>query len=140
MFHKKYEDRLQLWSDFRESLETSDAPLQDVIDFYNQAPTVSIATDPYNRDTWPDPWQLIEENQYCEFCRVLGMCYSLQLTDRFSESVFEIHIGIHKEVAKTHYLLYVNDTVIGYEYDRIVDKNDLPQMHIQNKYTMSNRN
>ena len=84
MFDKTYEDRLLAWSKFRQGLETSTDPIQDVIDNYNTAPTVSIHTDPWNQDSWPSPWQLILENQYCEFSRVLGMCYSLQLTERFN--------------------------------------------------------
>ena len=38
MFDKKYEDRLTIWREFRNELETSADPLQDTIDFYNQAP------------------------------------------------------------------------------------------------------
>ena len=91
-----YEQRLSEWSTFRDSLEASEDPLQDVINYYNKIPTVSIQTDPYTPSTWPSPWELINENMYCDFCRVLGMCYSLQLTDRFKGTKFEIHIGINK--------------------------------------------
>ena len=36
MFHKKYEERLQLWKQFRTNLETVEDPIQEVINFYNQ--------------------------------------------------------------------------------------------------------
>ena len=80
-----YEQRLSEWSTFRDSLEASEDPLQDVINYYNKIPTVSIQTDPYTPSTWPSPWELINENMYCDFCRVLGMCYPLQLTDPLRE-------------------------------------------------------
>ena len=76
------------------------------------APQVSIATDPWDKSMWPTPWELIFENQYDEFCSVLGKCYSLQLTDRFSGSVFEIHIGIDREQSRTCYLLIIDKSIV----------------------------
>jgi hypothetical protein len=118
MFNKKYEERLAIWSEFRNSLETSETPYQDVIDFYKQTPLVSIHTDPWDRSTWPTAWELLHDNQYCEFCRVLGYYFSLQLTERFSNDIFEIHIITSKEKGYL-YLLVVNQKwVLGYEEDK----------------------
>ena len=134
-----YEARLKSWSDFRESLESSEDPINDVIEFYSKTPTVSIHTDPWTKTTWPDPWQLILENQYCEFCRVLGQCYSLQLTERFSGSIFEIHITIDRKKSDTHYILCVDDIVLGYVADDYTTKEKLPStLEIQKSYTMHN--
>jgi hypothetical protein len=133
MFELNYEKRLGSWSELRESIETSNNPYQDVIDFYKQAPQVSIHTDPWDNKTWPDPWELLLENQYCEFCTVLGMCYSLQLTERFSEANFEIHIGIDEEKSKSHYLLSVNkQTIIGWD-NKHVDIEKLPKSYQSQK-------
>lgn len=132
MFEKKYEHRLAAWHDFRQSLETAEDPLQSVIDFYNRAPMVSINTDPYSNDTWLDPWELVLENQYCEFCRVLGQCYSLQLTERFSDTDFEIHISIDSEKSESYYLLYVGDKVLGYR-NFYVSIDDIPQTVVAQK-------
>jgi hypothetical protein len=30
-------------------------------------------------ENWPDPWELLSENTYCEVARALGMCYTLHL-------------------------------------------------------------
>ena len=65
MFDKKYEDRLKAWNQFRISLETAKNPLEDSIEFYRRAPMVSIQVDPYEPDTWLNPWELLRENQYC---------------------------------------------------------------------------
>lgn len=136
MFNKSYEERLSIWSSFRDSLEEAEDPFRQVIDFYKQAPHVSIHTDPYNRDMWPTPWELLEENQYCEFCRVLAYCYSLQLTDRFKRSVFEIHIittGL-----ETYYLLCVDDWILGYDEDNVIKRSQLPpDFHPQVVYKMT---
>lgn len=126
MFDKTYEHRLKSWADFREHLELANDPLALVIEQYNTVPTVSIHTDPWTPETWPTPWELIQENTYCEFCKLLGICYSLQLTDKFSQSIFEIHIGIDDSKSSTYYLLFVDQAIIGYTDDSYIYTSDLP--------------
>ena len=134
---KNYEQRLAEWSEFRTTLESSDDPIQDTINYYKLFPQVSIHTDPYDKTTWPTPWELIHENQYCEYCILLGICYTLQLTDRFKGSKFEIHIGINKERSKTLYLLFVDDKVIGYNSETYVHMDDVKDDFFpQHRYTM----
>lgn len=137
MFDKKYEDRLRAWSEFRSSLETSATPIQDAIEYYRRAPLVSIQVDPYDKSTWLDPWDLIYENKYCEFATVLGIAYSLQLTERFSQSHFEIHICTDNKKSEVKYLLHVDDEIIGYTIDKAVKKTDLPtDLIVETKYTL----
>jgi hypothetical protein len=129
MFEKTYVDRIREWSTFRSTLETSADPIQDAVDFYSRAPLVSMSYDPYSDKLWPDPWELVHENVYCEFSIILGMCYTLQLTNRFSESTFKMYICADREKSKIIYLLYVDDSVIGYQQDQVVNKKQIP-VHI----------
>jgi len=126
MFNLKYEDRLQYWSDFRNSLKHSDDPIQDTIDLYNKAPVVTIAADPYTQSTWPDPWELLKENNYCPFVKILAICYTLQLSDVLSQASYEIHIVRDNANCSTYYLLYVNGLVIGFNGDTYVHKGKIP--------------
>jgi len=133
-----YEERLKNWHDFRESLEHSSDPIFDVFNFYKEIPRVLIQTDPYDRETWPDPWELINENIYCDFCILLGMCYSLQLTDRFSGQDFEIYITQDREKSQTNYLLFVNEWCLGYDIDKPIFRKDLPNsVTVEKAYTMN---
>ncbi len=137
MFDKKYEDRLRAWVEFRSRLEISNDPLQHAIDFYNRAPLVKIQIDPYDEQSWLDPWTLLYENIYCNFAIILGIAYSLQLTTRFSHSNFEIHICTNKEMSEVKYLLYVDDQVIGYYRDRAVDAGLIPtNLKIEKQYCL----
>lgn len=137
MFNQKYEDRLHSWNCLRQSLETSKDPYKEVIEFYRMAPQVSIATDPWDKSMWPTPWELIFENQYDEFCSVLGKCYSLQLTDRFSGSIFEIHIGIDREQSRTCYLLIIDKSIVIGWSDSYEDIKIIPNsFHTQKIFTM----
>lgn len=126
MFETPFEDRIAFWRNFRDSLETSDTPFEDVIGLYSTAPLMSIHTDPWDQHTWPQPWQLLEQNQYCDFRTVLACCYSLQLTDRFTTARFEIHIGMDYLDSQTHYLLFVNDSVLGYPLNAVTVRSQLP--------------
>lgn len=133
-----FEDRLGQWSQFRNRLEAASDPIQVAIDQYRRAPMVSIHTDPYDQTTWPNPWELIKENQYCKFCKLLGICYSLQLTDSFSEVEFEIHIRRSDKNSETYYLLFVGDRVVGYDGDTHVAISELPSdLELQHRYTVS---
>lgn len=127
MFDKKFEERLAIWRTFRDSLDRSSDPLQDVIDFYKHTPLISMAADPYTPSTWPDPWELLEENNYCPFVKILAISYTLQLTDKFSNSQFVIHITYNDDDNETYYLLYVDDHVIGFNGDTHVHKDSLPK-------------
>ena len=126
MFDKKFEERMSLWREFRDYLEVCDDPIQEAINFYAKAPLTTLAIDPYTQSTWPDPWQLLEENVYCKFVKILAICYSLQLTDHFSGMSFEINITRDNKNSDTYYLLIIDDLVVGFNGDSYVLRKDLP--------------
>ena len=138
--NKKYEDRLASWCNFRKTLETSEDPIQEAIDYYDSAPRVSINTDPWDQNTWPTPWELIAENQYCNFCILLGVCYSLQLTQRFTGKEFEIYIGADVEKSKTMYVLQTGSDVVTVEQngnDVKKQTKSLDKIAVEKRYAMS---
>ncbi len=126
MFNKSKEQRLRAWVDFRKQLETSKDPLQDTIDLYHMAPLVNIQVDPYNKDLWPNPWELLYDNKYCDFAKILGIADTLKLTDRFSNVPMMIHIYTDRENSEVKYLLFLEEKVIGYEPKKAVDKHTIP--------------
>lgn len=136
MFGKNYEDRLQKWREIRSELDSNNDPLQEITKIYSKAPQVAIHADPWDRSTWPSPWELVYENQYCNFCTVLGMCYTLQLLERFNDSSISICIGIDHITSSTYYLGVVDGTVFNWE-DGIISCAELPEtIDIQAEYTL----
>ena len=81
VFQLNYETRLKNWYDLRQQLEdTEDATKCVEIDkWWQSAPIVTHHLHPQDIDNWPDPWELLSENTYCEVARALGMCYTLLL-------------------------------------------------------------
>jgi hypothetical protein len=132
MIGKTYLDRVATWQKFRKDLEASEDPIQDTISAYASLPLVSIHTDPWTRESWPNPWELIDENTYCDYCIILGICYTLQLTERFKDSKFEIHIAIDRSESKDYYLLFIDDIVIGYDEYDYIHKSKIPS-HIRSQ-------
>jgi len=81
IFQSTYEARLQDWFQLRTSVTSLPIEQQCItIDkWWQDAPLVTHHLHPQDIDNWPDPWELLSENTYCEVARALGMCYTLHL-------------------------------------------------------------
>ena len=121
MFDLKGTERLIAWKSFRDSLESEKDPFQSVSDFWARAPFVNSFLHPDDSDTWPDPWHLILDNRYDELAIVLGMLYTLKLTDRFSDTNLEIYMTVKRDEKKSAvFFLVADNNVINLEYNRVV--------------------
>lgn len=80
-FQLGYEARLKAWHDLRSEIKDLDINEKCVkIDkFWQQCPTNNHYLHPVDIDNWPDPWDLVYENEYCVYARALGMIYTLLL-------------------------------------------------------------
>lgn len=116
MFDLYDNDRLIKWKQFRDSVETSQTPLEDVVHLWSRAPFVSPYLNPLTPDLWPDPWHLVLDSKLDELAITLGMLYTLKLTQRFIESRFEIHMSTSKENRYNQYFLVVDNHVLNLEY------------------------
>ncbi|SVB35422.1 uncharacterized protein METZ01_LOCUS188276, partial [marine metagenome] len=56
----------------------------------------------------------MDVNKYCDFTLTLASCYTLQLTDKFKDCKFEIHISIDNVNEELLYPLYVDDKILCY--------------------------
>ena len=117
MFNLYGIDRLTEWRNFREQLETSSTPLNDVAELWANAPFVSTYLDPKSPKTWPDPWHLVIDDRLDDLAITLGMLYTLNLTERFKTADFEIR---RIEDIDPHYILLVNQhDILNLEYRRV---------------------
>lgn len=81
IFQNDYEIRLQNWHDLKEKIKNQDSKTKciEVDKWWQQAPLVSRHLHILDTETWPNPWELLVENTYCEVARGLGMCYTLYM-------------------------------------------------------------
>lgn len=81
IFQCSYDTRLQSWYHLRQSLV--DASLEQkcimVDKWWQQAPLINHYLHPDFVNEWPNPWELISDNDYCYIARGLGMVYTLHL-------------------------------------------------------------
>ncbi len=81
VFILDYESRLRSWSRLRDSLEkaTLEKICIEVDRFWQRVPMNNHYLHPDFIKDWPDPWQLLFDNTFCNYARALGMLYTLIL-------------------------------------------------------------
>ena len=122
VFDKHGNERLIEWKSFREQLETSTDPFVDVSDFWSRAPFVSHYLDPFQPDSWPDPWKLVLDLKLDQLAISLGILYTLKLTRRFIEEPIEIHMSMLPDKEQVRFPVIVsNKHVLNWEYKDVVD-------------------
>lgn len=129
MFNCYDQDRLAAWKKFRDTLETSNTPFEDVAELWSHAPFVSPYLNYQNPDSWPDPWHLILDSRLDELAIALGMLYTIKLTERFADINCKVY-RVKEQLAKEHcYALVVdNQYVLNYEYNRVLGLNSLDNL------------
>ena len=115
MFELKFEDKVKVWRNLRDQLETHPRPYESVLQFVNKLPISAKKPNAWDPKAKVEPWHLIEKSEFTEYEIAQLIAYTLQLTDRFSGAEIEIHIS--KDIKKSNliYLVHVdNFIVIGY--------------------------
>jgi hypothetical protein len=84
MWPTDFSSRLDSWNLLRQ--QTKDLPLEFALKTINQW-WFGVPWRPYylhwdDQSAWPDPWQLLSDNIYCEVARGLGILYTITLLDR----------------------------------------------------------
>jgi hypothetical protein len=121
------ENKLFAFKNLRDDIDQSDDPLLVAVKYWLNLPHVKYTMDPWDKETWPSPWELIQEKEICNFGQILGLCYTLQLTETFSHEQFEIIIGIDEQRSEYQYLVSVKNLILGFNgEDTIITKKDLP--------------
>lgn len=130
MFDLDPDSRISAWSQFRSKLDTSKKPLEDVIEFWKNAPFTPYnkRVDPFNQYAWPTPWEIIVDNCYDDFTKALMMSWTLKLTDKFKDCQIEIKTYTDEQNNRMYNLVIVdNKHVINYNDNSLVGTENLPE-------------
>ena len=123
MFELHNTDRLTEWKHFRDSLEHSETPFQDLAELWSRAPFVNKYLNPTNPLSWPDPWKLILDGKFDDLAISLGMLYTIKLTERFKSSHCEIKQT--QEKAPKSFLVVDNSSILNWQYRSVSRLDDL---------------
>ncbi len=120
MWPKIFDQRLRAWYNLRESAQTLtlEQSLESINHWWSHTPWQPYYLDWDNQDKWPDPWQLLSENVYCDLARALGILYTITLLDRADMADAELVLTEDSRnlvlVDKTKYILNWNpDTIVN---------------------------
>ena len=116
--------RLESWNLLRDqctNLPVS-AALEDINTWWFRAPWTAYHLHWDDNETWPDPWQLLNDNIYCELARGLGILYTITLLDRAdlapAELVLTAESGNLVLVTPEKYILnWASDTIVNTNLD-----------------------
>lgn len=83
MWYTDFADRLEAWADLRSKAQ--ELPLEEALSLINEwwfkSPWTSYYLHWDDQPLWPDPWQLLSDNTFCELARGLGILYTITLVD-----------------------------------------------------------
>jgi hypothetical protein len=84
MWPATFDNRLHAWINLRNRCQSLDAEtaLTAINQWWFNAPWVPYHLHWDDQAPWPDPWQLLSDNIYCELARGLGILYTINLLDR----------------------------------------------------------
>jgi hypothetical protein len=79
-----FESRLDSWKRLRD--QVAHLPLEEALQAINswwfQMPWTAYHLHWDDQSTWPDPWELLSDNLYCDVARGLGILYTISMLDR----------------------------------------------------------
>lgn len=140
MWSLPFDKRLNSWYTLRQCCQhlcVSEA-LQSINKWWFDCPWQPYYLHWDDLDKWPDPWQLLSDNVYCEVARGLGILYTITLLDRAdltSASLILTQNGHNLVlVDQTKYILNWNpDTVVNTNQEVAIHR-QLSQQQIHKKY------
>jgi hypothetical protein len=127
---------LSIWAEFRKTLNHCDNPFDDVSQFWQDSPRILFnhRVDPFNKKSWPTPWEIIVENRYDDFTLALMMSYTLKFTEKFKNSKIEIKTMVDYSKTKLYNLVFVDDEyILNYDKNNAVKAADIDrELYIEN--------
>jgi len=112
MFNLSVDDRISLWVNLRNQLESADDPLDLVWEFWRPAPFMPYnnTIDPYHQRSWPTPWEIIAENRYDDFTKALMIGWTLKMTQRHRHSLIQLKIMLDNTNNRQYNVICVEES------------------------------
>ena len=84
MWPRDFSQRLESWAQLRQQCcqLDSEPALTKINSWWFQTPWTAYHLHWDDQADWPDPWQLLSDDQYCPVARGLGIMYTISMLDR----------------------------------------------------------
>jgi hypothetical protein len=117
---KEFADRLESWTALRNLAQSQDleTSLATINQWWFNSPWKAYYLHWDDQATWPDPWQLLNDDIYCDVAKALGILYTISMLDRADMAdATMVLTDDHRNlvlVDKTKYILnWSSDTVVN---------------------------
>jgi len=92
MWQKDFSTRLDSWAELRSEVLSKPLPecLNTINAWWQEAPWVPYDLHWDDIAKWPDPWQILADNVYCDVVKSLGICYTLIMLNRNDHGPVEL--------------------------------------------------
>ncbi len=140
MWPANFDQRLESWNSLRELCQT--LPIESALESINTW-WFDVPWRPYylhwdDLEIWPDPWQLLSDNHYCDLARALGILYTITLLDRADLGDATLVLTGSGDnlvlVAKSKYILnWDRDTIVNTNQETNIKK-QLTQSAVKQQY------
>jgi len=107
--------------------------IKETHDFWTCCPFTPYYLNPAEPEQWPNPWDLIIENCYCDLAKVLGLVYTLYLTSHRCSISPEIRIYLNQ---KTHHTYHIADFCNGKYVLNLVESEIVNKQHINQDFIL----
>jgi hypothetical protein len=137
MWLAKFDDRLSAWAALREQAQSQDleTALMTINSWWFESPWKPYYLHWDDQPLWPDPWQLLSDNYYCDLARALGILYTISLLDRADMADAELVLTEEGDnlvlVAKEKYILNWKPGSVVNTFQEVKIKKQLKQQQIK---------
>ena len=142
MWPRDFAARLTAWTSLRDAchLEPAQQALERINAWWFAAPWSSYYLHWDDRRDWPDPWQILSDDIYCEVARGLGMLYTIAMLDRSDIADAELQDcanGTVLQVLGGKYILnWVPSGIVNINPDTGAVRHRVQQQEILKKYNL----
>ena len=140
MWPATFSARLESWNALRDSCQNlpSDQALATINEWWFNVPWKPYYLHWDDQQEWPDPWQLLSDNIFCDLARGLGILYTITLLDRADLTSARLVLTDSGDnlvsVSKEKYILnWDRDTIVNTNQE-VKIKKQLTQQAVKQQY------
>jgi hypothetical protein len=136
MWPQNFSARLENWNLLRDQCQNLpiESALEQINSWWFGAPWRPYYLHWDDQPNWPDPWQLLNDNVYCDLARGLGILYTISMLDRKDMAPTTLVLTEAGDnlvqVAKEKYILNWNPDSIVNTFTKVKIKRQYQQYQI----------
>lgn len=135
-------DRLTRWKEFRQSIDklSLEQAVGEVNSMWSTAPFVTYYLPPDRPAEWPDPWELLAENYYCDIAKALGAMYTIYFTGhKNTDMSVEIYYDYNTKVRSNVLNVADGKYILNYYPFEIVNTKQIEEQKLELLYRYSSK-